>query len=145
MEVARRNPARLVAGDILTALPAVLDSFPPGRRVIVTDAYLAVFLAPPQRAELAAILARTERTRPVIWPSLDPLVPLGPSGHDSVQGIPLPAALVRDYQRHGVFAVLGARTFDGDPDHGDPDHGDTDRGRLLARAHPSGEWVEWLD
>jgi hypothetical protein len=77
--------------------------------------------------------------------------------------------------RHGVFAVLGARTFDdgpdhgdpdhgdpdhgdpdhgdpdhGDPDHGDPDHGDpshrhTDRARLLARAHPSGEWVEWLD
>jgi hypothetical protein len=96
----------------------------------------------------------------VTWLSLDPLVPLGPSGHDSVQGIPLPAALVRDYQRHGVFAVLGARTFDGGPDHGDPDHGGpdhgnpdqgdpghrhTDRARLLARAHPSGEWVEWLD
>ncbi len=67
MEVARRNPARLVAGDVLTALPAALDSFPPGRRVIVTDAYLAVFLAPPQRAELAAILARAGRTRPVTW------------------------------------------------------------------------------
>jgi len=67
-----------------------------------------------------------------------------------VPGIPLPAALVRDYQRHGVFAVLGARTFDGGPDHGDPGHGDpghgdTDRARLLVRAHPSGEWVEWLD
>jgi hypothetical protein len=155
MEVARRNPARLVAGDVVTALPAVLDGFPPGRRVIVTDAYLAVFLAPPQRAELAAILARAGRTRPVTWLSLDPLVPLGPSGRDSVQGIPLPAGLVRDYQRHGVFAVLGARTFDGDPDggdadDGDPDHGDrghggSDPGRLLARAHPSGEWVEWLD
>jgi hypothetical protein len=31
--------------------------------------------------------------------------------------------------------VLGARTF----------HGSTDRRRLLARAHPSGQWVEWLD
>jgi hypothetical protein len=52
-----------------------------------------------------------------------------------VQGLPLPADLVRDYQEHGVFAVLGARTFrDG-----------TDEGRLLARAHPSGQWVEWLD
>ena len=51
--VARRYPVRLVAGDVLSVLPAVLDGFPPGRRVIVTDAYLAVFLSPPQRAELA--------------------------------------------------------------------------------------------
>jgi hypothetical protein len=139
IEVARRYPARLVAGDVVTALPAVLDSFPPGRRVIVTDAYLAVFLAPSQRAELTAVMAHAGRTRPVTWLSLDPLVPLGPSGRDSVQGIPLPADLVSDYQRHGVFAVLGERTFDGDPD-----HGGTDRARLLARAHPSGEWIEWL-
>jgi hypothetical protein len=132
--VARRYPARLVAGDVLGALPGVLDGFPAGRQVIVTDAYLAVFLSPPQRRELAAILARAGRTRPVTWLSLDPLVPLGPSGRDSVQGIPLPGALVRDYQRDGVFAVLGERTFGGG----------TERSRLLARAHPSGEWVEWL-
>ena len=132
--VARRYPARLVAGDVVTALPAVLDSFPPGRRVIVTDSYLAVFLPPPQRAELAAVLARAARARPVTWLSLDPLVPLGPSGRDSVQGIPLPEALVRDYQRHGVFAVLGERTFGSG----------REQSRLLGRAHPSGEWVEWL-
>jgi hypothetical protein len=41
---------------------------------------------------------------------------------------------VSDYQRRGVFAVLGARTFTGSADHG----------RLLARAHPSGQWIEWL-
>ena len=134
ISVAQRYPVRLVAGDVLSVLPAVLDGFPPGRRVIVTDAYLAVFLSPPQRAELAGILARAGRTRPVTWLSLDPLVPLGPSGRDSVQGLALPAALVRDYQRRGVFAVLGERTFDGS----------TETGRLLARAHPSGEWVEWL-
>jgi hypothetical protein len=132
--VARRYPARLLAGDVLGALPGVLDGFGAGRQVIVTDAYLAVFLSPPQRTELAAILARAGRTRPVTWLSLDPLVPLGPSGRDSVQGIPLPGALIRDYQRDGVFAVLGERTFDGG----------TERSRLLARAHPSGEWVEWL-
>jgi uncharacterized protein DUF2332 len=132
--VARRYPARLLAGDVLGALPGVLDGFGAGRQVIVTDAYLAVFLSAPQRRELAAILARAGRTRPVTWLSLDPLVPLGPSGRDSVQGIPLPGALVRDYQRDGVFAVLGERTFDGG----------TESSRLLARAHPSGEWVEWL-
>ena len=132
--VAGRYPARLLAGDVLGALPGVLDGFGAGRQVIVTDAYLAVFLSPPQRRELAAILACAGRTRPVTWLSLDPLVPLGPSGRDSVQGIPLPGALVRDYQRDGVFAVLGERTFDGG----------TESSRLLARAHPSGEWVEWL-
>jgi hypothetical protein len=135
MAVARRDPARIVAGDVVAELPGVLAGFPPERPVIVVDAYLAVFLSPGQRAELAGILAAAARARPVTWLSLDPLVPLGPAGRDSVQGLPLPAALVGDYQRDGVFAVLGARTFrDG-----------ADRGRLLGRAHPSGQWVEWLD
>jgi hypothetical protein len=135
IEVTRQHPVELVTGDVVVALPGVLDSFPPGRRIIVTDAYLAVFLPAAQRAQLASIMAAAARTRVVTWLSLDPLVPLGPTGHHSVQGLPLPAWLVRDYQQHGVFAVLGARTF----------HGSTDRGRLLARAHPSGQWVEWLD
>jgi hypothetical protein len=134
IEVSRQHPARLVAGDALAELPAVLDSFPPGRPVIVVDAYLAVFLPPAQRAELADLLAAAGRTRPVTWLSLDPLVPLGPAGRDSVQDLLLPASLIRDYQEHGVFAVLGARTFR---------HG-LDRGQLLARAHPSGRWIEWL-
>jgi hypothetical protein len=41
---------------------------------------------------------------------------------------------VGDHQRRGVFAVLGARTFDGT----------AETGRLLGRAHPSGQWLEWL-
>jgi hypothetical protein len=134
IEVTRQNPVKLVAGDVLKVLPAVLDSFPPGRSVTVVDAYMAVFLPPEQRAQLAGIMARAGRIRPVTWLSLDPLVPLGPSGRHSVQGLALPASLIRDYQQHGVFAVLGARTF----------HRDTDHGCLLARAHPSGQWIEWL-
>jgi hypothetical protein len=94
-----------------------------------------VFLPAAQRAQLAGIMAAAARTRVVTWLSLDPLVPLGPAGHHSVQRLPLPTSLVRDYQQRGVFAMLGARNF----------HGSTDRGRLLARAHPSGQWVEWLD
>ena len=43
--------------------------------------------------------------------TLNPLVPLGPAGRDSVQGLALPDWLVCDYQRNGVFAVLGERTF----------------------------------
>jgi hypothetical protein len=135
VEVARRHPAPIVAGDVVTALPGVLEGFPPGQPVVVVDAYLAVFLSGEQRAELMAIMAGAARTRPVTWLSLDPLVPLGPTGNRSVQGLDLPATLVRDYQEQGVFALLGSRTF----------HSRRDRGRLLARAHPSGQWVEWID
>jgi hypothetical protein len=131
--LAAGHPARIVAGDVVDALPGVLTSLD-APRVIVTDAYLAVFLPPERRARLAGVLAEAGRARPVTWLSLDPLVPLGPAGRDSVQGIDLPAPLIGDYQRHGVFAVLGARTF----------HRGTDTARLLARAHPSGRWVAWL-
>jgi hypothetical protein len=132
--VMRRNPATIVAGDVVEQLPGVLDSLPADLPVIVTDAYLAVFLAPAQRAKLVAILSSASRTRTVTWLSLDPLVPLGPAGRDSVQGLAVPESLVSDYREHGVFAVLGARTFDQA----------AEGGRLLARAHPSGQWVDWI-
>lgn len=56
-------------------------------------------------------------------------------GQDSVQGLSLPPDLAGRYQRDGVFAVLGARMFGQVGDHG----------RLLACAHPSGQWTEWLE
>ena len=134
LDLAARHPAPIVAGDIVDALPGVLASLE-APRVIVTDAYLAVFLPPERRAQLAGVLAEAGRARPVTWLSLDPLVPLGPAGRDSVQGIDVPAPLIDDYQRSGVFAVLGARTF----------HAGGGSARLLARAHPSGRWVEWMN
>jgi hypothetical protein len=135
VDIARRHPAKIIAGDIIDVLPGVLADIPQQQRIVVTDAYTAVFLPEHRRTELIDILAQTARRRPVTWLSLDPLVPLGPAGRDSVQGLPLPPALVDRYQHEGVFAVLGARTFDQAGD----------RGQLLARAHPSGQWIEWLD
>jgi hypothetical protein len=134
VNIARRHPERVIAGDVIDVLPGVLAGIPRQQRLVVVDAYMAVFLPEDRRARLAGILAQVGRGRPVTWLSLDPLVPLGPSGRDSVQGLPLAPALIRDYQDGGVFAVLGARIFDGADD----------RGRLLARAHPSGRWIQWL-
>ena len=134
VEVARQYPAPIVHGDVVAALPGVLACLPPSLPVLVTDAYLAVFLPPDQRAMLFDVLADAARSRPVTWLSLDPLVPLGPAGRDSVQGLKVPDSLVADYQNNGLFAMLGARTFDRG----------AEAGRLLARAHPSGLWVEWL-
>ena len=82
----------------------------------------------------AEILDAEASARPVTWLSLDPLVPLGSDGSDSVQDVPVPGWLVEEYQQRGVFAVLGARTF-----------GPGASGRLLARAHPSGQWTQWLE
>jgi hypothetical protein len=134
VEVASSHPAAVVPGDAVDELPGVLEGLPPRLPVVVVDAYLAVFLPADRRARLREIMACAARTRPVTWLSLDPLLPLGPAGRDSVQGLELPAPLIRDYAENGVFAVLAARTFDGRED----------RGRLLARAHPSGQWMEWL-
>ncbi len=134
IEMSRRSPPPIIAGDAVAALPGVLDSLPPDLPVIVTDAYLAVFLSAAERAKLFTILSAASRARPVTWLSLDPLVPLGPSGRDSVQGLAVPESLAADYRARGVFAILGARSFDRA----------AEDGTLLARAHPSGQWVEWL-
>jgi hypothetical protein len=134
IEVAQQHPVPIVAGDVVAALPGVLAGLPSSVPVLVTDAYLAVFLPPDQRAKLFGVLTDAARTRPVTWLSLDPLVPLGRGARDSVQGIQLPAWMVADYQQNGLFAILSARTFD---------RGSEAR-RLLARAHPSGQWVGWL-
>ncbi len=134
IEVARQHPARVIAGDVVEELPDVLAALPPELPAVVTDAYLAVFLPPERRERLTEVLAAAARIRPVTWLSLDPLVPLGRSGRDSVQGLRLPAWLIDDYQRRGVCAVLGSRSFGGE----------ADEGLLLARSHPSGQWVEWL-
>jgi hypothetical protein len=134
VEVARRHPVPIVAGDVVDALPGVLDIIPAGQPAVVVDAYVAVFLPPRRRALLADAIAAAARSRSVTWLSLDPLVPLGPAGRDSVQGLALPDTLIRDYQRQGVFAVLSAVIF----------RGSFRQSRLLARAHPSGQWIEWL-
>jgi hypothetical protein len=134
IDVVRRHPPALVEGDVVEAVPGVLEGLPPERTAVVVDSYTAVFLPEDRRRLLATALAEAGRARPVIWLSLDPLVPLGPSGRDSVQGLAIPDDLVADYQQHGVFAVLGARRY----------HNGSDHGRLLGRGHPSGGWMEWL-
>ncbi len=135
IEVVRHHPPTIVAGDVVDVLPEVLDRIPRKRTVVVVDSYTAVFLPGDRRRLLAGVLRNAGRAQPVIWLSLDPLVPLGPSGHRSVQDLELPSDLVKGYQEQGVFAVLGMRRFGpGAPD-----------GRLLARSHPSGGWMEWLD
>jgi hypothetical protein len=135
IEVVRAHPMTMLAGDAVELVPQVLAGLPHRRPAVVVDSYTAVFLPEERRHVLWRALEEAGRARTVIWLSLDPLVPLGPAGSRSVQGLAVPSQLVADYRRNGVFAVLGARRF--------PEP--ADQGRLLARSHPSGTWLEWLD
>ena len=92
VDIARRHPEPVIAGDVIDALPGVLGGIPRHQRIVVVDAYMAVFLPEDRRARLAGILAQACRDRSVIWLSLDPLVPLGPSAGTACRGCPCPPA-----------------------------------------------------
>jgi hypothetical protein len=64
---------------------------------------------------------------------VDPLVPLGPEGRESVQGLPVPDRAV-EACRAGVTGVVGRLSVrDG-----------AVSGRVLGLAHPGAAWLEWL-
>jgi hypothetical protein len=134
-QVALSHRCTVVRGDALETLPAMLDDLPGHLLPVVVDSYTAVFFSADERARLRSILGHRGADGRLAWISLDPLVPLGTAGRDSVQGLEVPSRLVLDYQRQGVFALLGLMTFD---------HGD-ETGALLARAHPSGTSLSWLE
>jgi hypothetical protein len=134
-QVSISHPSTLVRGDAVDVLPAVLEDLPARLLPVIVDSYTAVFLSPEERARLCSILRHGGADGRLAWISLDPLVPLGTAGRDSVQGLDVPSGLVLEYQRRGVFALLGLMTFD---------HG-KETGALLARAHPSGTSLTWLD
>ncbi len=122
-------------GDAIEELPAILDAVAGDVLPVVTDTYTAVFFSDEQRRRLHQLVRDWGAIRDLVWISLDPLVPLGLDGRHSVQGLEVPDTLVAEYQRDGVFALLGLVSFeDGHR-----------RGNVLARAHPSGTSMRWLD
>ncbi len=132
--IALAHPCRIVRGNAVELLPDVLEEVPDRLYPVVVDSYTAVFFSNPERAELGERLRRWAGRRDLAWISLDPLVPLGTAGRHSVQGLDVPPDLVTEYQRHGVFALLGVVSFDRG----------RRRGRVLAHAHPSGTSLSWL-
>jgi hypothetical protein len=133
--IARAHRSPVVAGDACDVLPELLRSMPSWPRLVLTDAYTAVFFSEEQLARLNEIVAGTGASRDIAWISLDPLIPLGSRGRSSVQGLDLPGPLISRYQREGVFSILGVVSYEDG----------RRRQRLLARSHPSGTWMEWLD
>jgi hypothetical protein len=131
--VAAADPT-IMRSDAVEALPAVLDAVPGDLLPVVVDTYTAVFFSDERRQRLHDVLRRFGARRYVAWISLDPMVPLGAAGRDSVQDVDVPAELVARYQREGVFALLGLVTYQRGHRRAD----------LLACAHPSGTQMTWL-
>jgi hypothetical protein len=131
-ELALTDPAPVVRGDVVDALADVVAGLPPDTLVCLVDTYVHVFLGPERLAAFDDALVRTGRD--VEWVSVDPLVPLGPEGRRTVQGLDVPAHWIAENREGGVFGVIGRVSVrDG-----------VRRGTVLGRAHPSAAWLEWL-
>lgn len=131
--IARAEPARAVRGDLLDVLGDVVASIPRDALVCLVDTYVHVFLPPADLERFDHLLEQLGRERDLEWVSVDPLVPLGPEGRRTVQGMDVPPAWVRQNRDEGLFGVIGrVRVRAGQRS-----------GEVLGRAHPGAAWLEW--
>ncbi len=136
VDVVRAHPERLVRGDLVDALPAVVADLPAEAVLCVVDTFVHVFLTDDELARFREVLAGIAAGRAVEWVSVDPLIPLGPDARRSVQGHPVAEALVEASRRDGVFGLVGRLGW--------REGARAPGGGALARAHPSGAWLDWL-
>jgi len=71
IELARRHPPAMIAGDMVADLDAALDTFEPSLPVVVTTTSACGYLSLEQRHAFLAVLARRARHRPLAWLSLE--------------------------------------------------------------------------
>lgn len=124
---ARRDPPRLVQGDAIEGLAALLDAEDDGAGAlpVVLTTWVLAYQPAEARARFREVLRQAGRRRPVAWMSAEQpgVVPGLPAGE-----VPQPAPAP------GVD-VVGLQTFAGEPD---------PHAEVLALAHPHGAWVDWL-
>jgi len=131
-EVARAHPADLVRAEVVDDVVGLCARMPEDALLVLVDTYVHVFLTDEQRARFRRQL--TELGRDLVWISVDPLVPLGPGGTESVQYLPVPPRAL-EASRAGVTGVVGQLSVSRDG---------TAEGEVLGLAHPGGAWIEWL-
>ncbi|MFT4109465.1 DUF2332 domain-containing protein [Propionicimonas sp.] len=121
VEIFRAHPATVRSGDAVDDLAAAVASLGPGDPVVTTSWALS-YLDPSRQQEFVAELDRigTGRDLAWVWAESPPVVP----------ALPVDAAL-----RGDDLTVLGVSTWSGGVR--------TDRS--LARCHPHGYWLRWLD
>ncbi len=119
-EVVAATPPRIVTGDAVADLPALLATTAPELPVVVLTTWVVCYLPPDQRRALRAVLAEASRTRPVTWVTGEGIGVVPLAGVDGVEG--------------DDGNILGATRFVA---------GAEVAADALARCHPHGRWVEW--
>jgi hypothetical protein len=119
IELARRHPPPVIAGDMVDDLDAALDTFDPGLPVVVVTTSACGYLDVDQRRAFLAILRRRAVRRPLAWLSTD------------MPGVVEIVAAGRPVDPGA--AVMGLVTFEAG----------TPVGRRLAFCHPHGAWLRW--
>ena len=123
---------RVERGSATDWLPRLAAALPAGQPLVVTDTYVAVFMSEEDRERLRRELDEIARTRPVVWISNDPVVPLGTSPDRTTAGVAITDELKRR-NRSEMFGAVCATTW--------PQGRRTPR--LVALTHPGGCWLEW--
>lgn len=123
-QVVAEDPPRLVAGDIVDDLPALLDTHPPGLPVVVMTTWVIGYLHPDRRLALAECLAAASASRPVVWLS----------GEGPGEVVALGEVDLGPVTDGTAPSVLGAVA-----------HADGQRvaAEVLAVCHPHGRWIDW--
>jgi len=123
IEAVRRQRPRVVGGDAVDVLPAVLGDLPPDGVACVVTTWVMAYLSPDKRARFVELLAEWGERRPVVWvcgESVGVVEPL--RGVESGEpGDPATGEVLT-----AVSFVAGSL-----------------QPKLLARVHPHGRWLDW--
>lgn len=120
IELARRNPPEIVAGDAVTSLAPAIERLGASGHPVVTNSWVLNYLTSESRVAYLAELERIGATRDISWifaeaPALIPELPVEPDPKDPQRTV-LSLARWRN----------GSRTVD-----------------HLATCHPHGFWIHW--
>jgi len=125
LSLAREAPPRILAGNIIDALPVLAAEAPPGAAIAVTSTNVLPYLSPAERARYAGVLADIARTRDICWIAVEwPPFAQEAGFAGSFEGIEFPPPSL----------PLTLTTW----------VNGTRRDECLAVTGPHGRWLRWL-
>jgi hypothetical protein len=129
LELARRDPPRLVRGDLVDDLPAVAADAPPTGALVMTCTWTLAYLeAERRRAFIGALADLAASEKRTIWLVAGEAESVVASLELGIAKMPSDGGF-----GHSTLTLHGFGP-DGEREH-----------RLLAIVHPHGRWIRWLD
>lgn len=123
--IARRDPPRLVAGNVVDVLPAIAAQAPPEATLVVVNTNVLPYFSAAERARYAAVLEAIGASRDLAWVAVEwPAYALEAGFRGSFEGIEMPSPAL----------PLTLTTFERG----------TRRDEVLAVTGPHGRWLRWL-